>query len=83
MEQHNPEPGGQWKTGRLGMVRCLDVERKTSFMSTWVGGILREGGLFTITGVVVVDVDVEVGLLVGSLVGLLWIVVEGEVTCDS
>ena len=50
-------------------------------MSTSVGGIVREGGLFTITGVV--DVDVEVGLLVGSLVGLLGIVVEGEVTCDS
>jgi len=65
------------------MVRCLDVERNTSFMSISVGGILRTGGLFTITGVVVVDVDVEVGLLVGSLVGLLWIVVDGEVTCDS
>ena len=50
-------------------------------MSISGGARLRTGGRFSITGVAVVDV--EVGLLVGLLVGLWWIVADGEVTCDS
>ena len=42
---------------------------------------LRTCGGFSITGVVVVDV--EVGLLVRLLVGLWWIVADGEVTYNS